>query len=345
MPKKKSDLDSQTRRNLLKRILRMAPEGGLTISEIFERFEKNNQGEASRKTIERDLDDHLCINGGAYIFNEGDGIKQYAISPDYSESIELTIEENHLQIINLALALLSKLGPKGLSNLVTETENALLETLPKNLKEDFEKNKELQLIAPSLAGKAVVQNGEIIPSILAALRKGKMIECEYFSKGRGALETRELGPAFLELFGGAPYLLAEDPDDDNKLKRFKLSRMGKVKILDKPYTAPEKEECAKHLDSFAGVGGEETEIFQIEIEGNIKLYEHFLEIELHPSQKIIKINEEKCLVQFEMPESYPFYRYIAGLGGWITHIEPKEVMWQVRAIWRKGAESMGILQK
>lgn len=339
----KFSASTQTRRNFIVRLLKNAPEGGLTNTEIYKRvLEEFGENEASRKTIDRDLKDYLSIHSGVYVVDEKAGTKRYEISPDYAETLEITINEEHLQAINLALGLLSKLGPKGLSHIVTDAENALVATLPKDLKRDFENFKEMQLIAPSLAGKAIVENAEIIPLILTALRKKKMIECEYFSKGRGALEMREIGPAFLELFGGSPYLLAEDPSDKNKLKRFKLSRMGKVKILNQRYTSPEKEDCAKHLDSFAGVGGLETEVFNVQIKGNVKLYEHFLEIQLHPSQKLTLVSKDECLLEFMIPESYPFYRYLAGLGGWITSIEPRDVMWQVRAIWRKGVESMGM---
>ena len=343
MPKKSSSISVQTRRNFIVHYLKNAPSGGYSVTEIHEAFINHHADKIDRKTIERDLDNHLCLYQGVYLVDENSPTKMYAISKDYVENMEVTINEENLQIINLALGLLAKLGPKEITGMVADVENALLETLPKELKNDFEKFKELQSISPSNAGKAIVKNGDILKPILTALRKGRTIECEYFSKGRGAIETREIGPAFIELFGGEPYLLAEDPTEDHKIKRFKLSRMGKVKVLDTPCTGPDKCDCAAVINSYGGVGGADNEIFNITINGNEKLAEHFEEIELHPSQKLTKHEDGSCTVEFKMPESYPFYRYMAGLGKWITRIEPIDVMRQVRAIWRDGAKNMGLV--
>ena len=110
MPKKFSDISTQTRRNLIKRILKQAPQGGLTITEIFEIFSKEHGHETTRKTVERDLD-YLSESQGVYVVDEKATVKCFAISEDYAEELEITITEEHLQIINLALGLLSKLGP------------------------------------------------------------------------------------------------------------------------------------------------------------------------------------------------------------------------------------------
>jgi len=254
---------------------------------------------------------------------------------------EFSLNENQLQILNVAMGLLNKLAPSCLQEVIKETEMAITKSLPGPIQNNFEKFVELQKESSSFSEKAIVDK-ETMKAILSALRQGRYIECDYFSKARGAIETRELGPAYVELFEGAPYLLAEDPDDENKLKRFKLSRMEKVSVLTRNYKSPGKEICLESLDSMNAMENEENEIFKIEIEGNKKLYEHFREVELHSSQKLTKINEDKCLLQFEMPESYAFFRYMAGFGGWISHIEPKDVMWQIRAIWRKGTENMGL---
>lgn len=342
MPRKNSDLSTQTRRNLIKRILKQAPEDGYSVTEIYEIFTKEPDQQTSRKTVERDIE-YLSQDHGVYVINEEASTKHYAISEDYAENLEITVSEEHLQIINLALGLLSKLGPASLSRIAADTENALVETLPTELKNDFENFKTLQSIQSSLAGKAILENDKDLGTVLLALRKGRMIEGDYFSKHRGVTERRELGPIFIELFGGAPYLLAEDPDDkENPIKRFKLSRLSDTKILSTRYTPPEKEECEHYLNSFAGVGGEKNEITKIQITGNRKLAEHFEEFELHPSQSVTKLSEEEYLLEFEMPLSYPFFRYMAGFGGYISHIEPIEAMRQIRAIWRKGAESMGL---
>ncbi len=343
MPKKSSRINIQTRRNFIIHYLRHAPSEGFGVTEIHEAFVKKYDDKIDRKTIERDLDDHLCLNHGVYIVDEKSPTKKYTISSDYAENMEVTINEENLQVINLALGLLSKLGPRELSSMVADVENALLETLPDELKEDFENFKELQSISPSNAGKAIVKNGQILKPILTALRKGRTIECEYFSKGRGAIETREIAPVFIELFGGEPYLLAEDPTEDYKIKRFKLTRMDKVKILDHKCTGPEKENCTALLNSYAGVGGEGTQIFDVVVNGNEQLLEHFEGIELHPTQKVTKHADGSCTIEFKMPESYPFYRYLAGLGKWITRIEPIDVMRQVRAIWKDGAKNMGLI--
>lgn len=339
---KRKELTPEARRNFIRQILFNAPEEGLTTTEIHKRLCDSYGETAVRKTTERAID-HLSETDAVYQMNAENGINRFAIKKSYSKKFEFTINEEQLQIMALALGLLQHLGPNALSLMAKETESVFLESLPDELKKDFEVIKGLQSISSSIAGKSIVEKGENIPIILAALRKGRMIECEYYSKGRGALEARELGPAFIELFGGSPYLLAEDPHDENKLKRFKLSRMDKVKILETRYTAPEKDECLRHLNSFEGVGGNESEIFNIVIKGTEKLAEHFEEFQLHPSQILTKHADTSCTLEFRMPESFPFYRYMAGFGGWITEIEPKEVMWQIRAIWRKGTESMGFI--
>ena len=342
MPKKFSDISTQTRRNLIKRILKQAPQGGLTITEIFEIFSKEHGHETTRKTVERDLD-YLSESQGVYVVDEKATVKCFAISEDYAEELEITITEEHLQIINLALGLLSKLGPVALSRLVSDTENSLVETLPEELKKDFENFKSLQAIQSSTAGKAILKDGDDLKNVLLALRKGKMIRGEYFSKHRGVSEERDLGPIFMELFGGSPYLLAEDiHDPENPIKRFKLSRLSDVSVEKKPYTPPEKSDCERFLSSFAGVGGDEAKIEHIQIWGSPKMAEHFEEIELHPSQKLTKLSEDEYLLEFRMPLAYHFIRYMAGFGGEIYQMDPSELFFKVRKIWTKGLESFGM---
>lgn len=342
MPKKYSDISAQARRNLIKRIIKQAPHGGFTITEIFDIFSKEHGHDASRKTIERDIE-YLAQDQGVYLTNEEEATKRYAISPDYAEQIEITISEEHLQILNLALGLLGKLGPQALSRIVSETENALVETLPEDQKQDFENFKTLQAIQSSTAGKAILKEGEDLKNVLLALRKGKMIKGQYFSKHRGVIEERDLGPIFIELFGGSPYLLAEDiHDEENPIKRFKLSRLSEVSIEKVPYTPPDKSECERFLNSFAGVGGNEMAIEHIQIWGSPKMAEHFEEIELHPSQKLSKVSEEEHLLEFKMPLSYHLVRYFAGFGGEIHQIEPSELYFKVRKIWMKGVEVFGM---
>lgn len=343
MPIKFSDISTQSRRNLIKRILKQAPDDGLSITEIHEIYSKEHGHDSSRKTIERDIE-FLSKDNGVYVVDENAATKLYAIAPDYAEELEITITEEHLQILNLSLGLLGKLGPKALTRIVADTENALVETLPKELKKDFENFKSLQTIQASLAGKAILEESQDLTNVLLALRKGRMIEGEYFSKHRGMIEKRKLGPIFIELFGGSPYLLAEDPEDkETPIKRFKLSRLKKTEILKEKYTPPERHECEPYFNSFAGVGGASTEEVDIKVWGTTKLADYFSEIELHPSQKLTPLEDGRFLLEFKMPLAYHFIRCLAGFGGEITYMEPTELKYKVRAIWKKGAEACGMI--
>lgn len=367
MPKKQSSLSAHNRRNILKKILRHATDEGFSSKEIFDLFTAQTNEIVDQRTIVRDLE-YLSTHDGAYVIDEKVTPKKYIISKDYVDNISISISEENLQIINLALGLLNFLGPKSLTNLISSTENAIVNSLPKNLQKEFLQFKSLQSVGPSNAGKAVHDNENDLKNVLFALRKGRMIEGIYDSKHSGTKLNRKFGPIMIVLFGGAPYLLVEDySDKESPFKRIKLSRFTNTKVLDERYTAPENgQEIDYKLfnNSFAGVGGDKDTIEHIKIYGNEKLFEHFESFILHPSQKLTilhnsvdnKINNEsdntnnktqnfKCLLEFNMPISYPFVRYLAGLGGMINKIEPIIIRRYVRSIWKNGAEAFGLIVK
>lgn len=353
MPKR--EITKQQRMNIVHRILRLAPEEGFSSKDVLDRYLAQGNEEVDIRTIKRDLLE-LCHQGMVLITSQDDDVdevkgdntqKRFAIDEYANEDLVLKINEGNLQTLLLALSLLKKLGPKGIEKKVVDTENVICSCLTEDLQKKANEIQEMQAIQASGPGKDLSPNDEDIHNVMLALRKKRIIEGIYDSKNSGK-RKREFGPISLELFGGTPYVIVEDfaeENQDERYKRIKVSRFTETKVLkNKNYTAPERSKLEEFFkSSFAGVGGKNSQIQHIVIKGNEKLAEHFSGIELHPSQKLTVISDNECEVTFDMAESYPFYRYVAGLGKWITRIEPIDVMRQVRAIWRDGAKNMGLV--
>ncbi len=329
------EVSSQSRRNLIKRLLKMAPSDGHTISEIYNLIINTHEIKCDRKTIERDIKQN--IEGVIQVNENKQGTARYALDQNWHDNFEINISEKNLQVISLAMGLLRQQAPNQLSSLIVDAENALFQHLPKDLQQKFEQFKELQSVQSSLAGKAVLKNDNLLEPILKALRTGYAIEVDYYSKHRDCEERREIGPVFLELFAGTPYLLAQDLRmKEETLKRFKLSRMKNIKILDQRYIGPDKEKCIPYLNSFSGVGGTNNSVMEVIINGDDMFGEYFSEIEIHPSQQLTKIKDNNWELKLSLPLAYYFIRYIAGFGEHIHSMYPSELFFKVKAIWKYG---------
>ena len=325
------------REHRLKELIRQRT-NGITLTEIEEHFNRHAiEFSGGRRTIQRTLD--RMVEKGIL---KADGIRplRYIMIPGQDRPHNLSLDDEGLQIVNLALSLLENLGPKSLEGIIGKTYEALEDNLKGTVKGKFSEYRGLQKVRASHLGKSVHTHEGDMKEILYALRERKVLQGVYKSKNSKTNDLRTLGIIDLTFFGGSPYLLAEDLNQETPTREpqwFKIARFveGTIKTDKKKYSPPKIDEvCEKFQNSYSGASPKK--VFPIRFLGDDFLGEHFSEFILHPSQKLSRTEDGLWLLEFETYDSPYFYRYMSGFGGHIIDIESDRIREELERIWRKG---------
>lgn len=338
MPVKHSDLQKSERHHLLYGILksRTNEDNALTVTEVYEVLSQDVQ--VDRKTVARDLEE---MSGPYKLLETEDKPRRYYVSPDFTPDYDLSFNEEELQSLILSLENLSHVAPLGMDKMISGVRSKILSKLPKSLAEDFARFQEKLVVTDSIIGMEQGEDANSIKLILKALRAGLAIKVKNFSPYKKEKpKARVIYPLLLNLTGGIFYLIASDPEDNLKIKRFRLSRLKDVDVLSEKIKN-KSSSALKHLDfSFGGYGtGDETLIeYKIKCSGELALF--FRERKFNHSQKLKDLKNGECEVSFKSRSSREITRLLAGFGEELISVSPKEIQDQIQQIWRSGLKKI-----
>ncbi|GEM_PF-1294982 len=338
MPIKNSDLQKSERHHLLYGILksRTSEDNALTVTEIFEILSK--EVSVDRKTVGRDLEE---MSGPYKLLETEEKPRRYYVSSDFSPDYDLSFNEDELQALILSLENLRHVAPIGIEKIISGVRSKILSKLPKTLAEDFARFQEKLVVTDSVTGMEKGDDAESSKLILEALRSEKAIEVKNFSPYKKERpQSRVIYPLLLNLTGGVFYLIASDPSDKLKIKRFRLSRLKDVKILSEKIKI-KSNTALKSLDfSFGGYGtGDEPLVdYKIICSGQLSLF--FRERVFNKTQKIKNLSENQIEVSFKSRSSDEIIRLLAGFGSDLHSVSPSIIQDQILSVWRSGLKKI-----
>ncbi len=172
---------------------------------------------------------------------------------------------------------------------------------------------------------------DVLGRISTALRERRRIRFQYRKPSSRAPELREVEPLSIFEWDGMPYLQARDPKDPtHPFKRFALSRMSNVRVLEERFVSPPLTRIPTSLGAFTG------EPFRAVVRAEPHLASYVLERRWHREQKNRVLADGA--VEFGLPfvDFEDAARWILGRGPGFVPVAPEPL---VRS-WRRMVASL-----
>ena len=349
MTRSKDGIAAQDRRNAVLQYLkfRRDPEAAVTIETLRDYLNRKHGWSFSWKSYSRDLTSE--IKG---LSATSDRPARYFLPRDYNPQFLLNIADQDVQMLAMALAHLRGTAPATLGPLVSLCETSLMSRLPDDLAKEFERFNSQLMVQYSLSGKPRAKVDQILRELLIAFRNGVTFQCKYDSQNLARTQSekeklRTFGPICFEVSDSRLSIIAEDRDEvlkkkdgSNRYKRLIVTRMKDVAVTLDRYQAPPKSAIAAWENSFAGVGGNNDKPVPVLIEGDAQLGRYFSEREIHPSQKVTQLSEDRYRVEFKMPLSRPLLRLLGGFSGSLSQVKPQSLKTSLISIWSRGLQAL-----
>ena len=172
---------------------------------------------------------------------------------------------------------------------------------------------------------------KLLGPLARALKERRSIRFLYRKPSEKDSSPREVDPLELFEWNGMPYLQARDPrSPERPFKRYALSRMDRLEILDRTFRVPPRKQIPSCLGAFCG------EVFDAVVVADPEHAPYVRERRWHPSQKSREL--PRGAVEFKLPfgDFGEAARWILGQGPGFKPIAPKGLVddWrrQVRAL-------------
>lgn len=181
---------------------------------------------------------------------------------------------------------------------------------------------------PRLTGRFSTQ---LLGPLARALRERRVVRFSYRKPSDRTGKTREAHPLELFEWDGMPYLQARDPSDLLfPFKRFALSRMDRLEVLDDTFRPPPKRQIPSCLGAFCGT------VFEATIRADAAHAPFVRERQWHPRQR-----NRECpdgAVEFSLPFGDPdeASRWILGRGPGFRPVAPERLV----EAWKKAVREL-----
>ena len=158
---------------------------------------------------------------------------------------------------------------------------------------------------------------KLLGPLARALKERRSIRFQYRKPSEQDFSPREVDPLELFEWNGMPYLQARDPNSPRQpFKRYALSRMDRLEVLDHTFRAPPRRQIPSCLGAFCG------EVFDAVVVADPDHAPYVRERRWHPSQKTRELH--RGAVEFKLPfgDFGEAARWILGQGPGFAPIGP-----------------------
>lgn len=178
---------------------------------------------------------------------------------------------------------------------------------------------------------------ELIPEILDAIHRKKIIKLEYQRFGDYKSKTHILEPVLLKEDKKMWYILGLNSKHKN-LTTYALDRIIKLKITNESFI-PQKFISKDYFKYSFGITVSELEPIEVQISFSPKQANYLKTLSIHPTQKILEDNSSSFIVSVKVKPSYEFYSKILSYGSDATIISPSEIREQFATIFTKAFDN------
>lgn len=181
---------------------------------------------------------------------------------------------------------------------------------------------------PRLTGKFATQ---MLGPLARALRERRVVRFSYRKPSESSGKTRLAHPLELFEWDGMPYLQARDPDDLlSPIKRFALSRIDRLEVLEETFKSPPKRQIPSCLGAFCAT------VFDATIRADPPHAPYVRERQWHPKQKT-RENADGS-IEFTLPfgDYGEASRWILGRGPGFRPLAPERLV----EAWKKAIREL-----
>lgn len=164
---------------------------------------------------------------------------------------------------------------------------------------------------------------EHLNDLLQATQKRKQIQFRYKKFNDKKTEIRTLEPYLLKEFRKRWYVFGFDVEK-KQMRTFGLDRISLLQITSKKFQYPQKINPKKHFENSFGImdpGDNKPETVLLEFKNGQGDY--IRTMPLHSSQKIIKENNDKMLIELTLIPNFDFIMELLFYGDDVKVLEPK----------------------
>jgi predicted DNA-binding transcriptional regulator YafY len=332
-------MSKSRRQDLIFQVLKGREQASALSAMDIEKALQNEDIEVDLRTIRRDLDELTKTHG---LSSTESRPERYYPAKDYDLKYELHLNENTLQVLLIALNNLKFTSHDYFRSFAAEAETAIFDSLSMEVVKGLRESKSKYYFDFSTSGKPISNNVKDFEKVMVAIRENKVITCNNDSPYKDEAynqKRRRFAPYMFILTSGIPYLIVED-QDDQKFKKLRATRISNVR-LSKSSFEPKEIKDEFHLQSLiGGWGGINDDSIEIEVECDNFMATYFKERNIHQSQKVTQLEEDKYSLYLKCSPSYEIVRLIASYGGHISKIKPDTIKDQVLKAWKDGLKDL-----
>jgi predicted DNA-binding transcriptional regulator YafY len=164
-------------------------------------------------------------------------------------------------------------------------------------------------------------NADVLGAIDEALETSMQLSVSYQGKADAVATDRILEPYGL-LFGVREYLLARDPDKDDRLRSFRLDRIAAIAVTDHPFQKDPDFDLQAHAAKAFGSYYSEEEYGPVAWRFSPEAAKVAREFEFHPDQRIEYIDDGGMIVRFCASGWLEMAWHLYKWGDGVTVLEP-----------------------
>ena len=162
---------------------------------------------------------------------------------------------------------------------------------------------------------------DILAAIEEALDTSMQLLVSYQGKADEVAADRTLEPYGL-LFGVREYLLARDPDKDERLRSFRLDRIADIAVTDHPFQKDPEFDLQTHAAKAFGSYYSEEEYGPVAWRFSPEAAKVAREFEFHPDQRVEETDDGGMIVRFSASGWLEMAWHLYKWGDGVTVLEP-----------------------
>jgi predicted DNA-binding transcriptional regulator YafY len=164
-------------------------------------------------------------------------------------------------------------------------------------------------------------NAEVLTAIEKALDSSMQLSVSYQGKADEVAADRTLEPYGL-LFGVREYLLARDPEKDDRLRSFRLDRIAAIAVTDHPFRKDPDFDLQAYAAKAFGSYYSEEEYGPVAWRFSPEAAKVAREFEFHPDQRIEDTDDGGMIVRFSAGGWLEMAWHLYKWGDGVTVLEP-----------------------
>ncbi|WP_420587972.1 helix-turn-helix transcriptional regulator [Marivita sp.] len=164
-------------------------------------------------------------------------------------------------------------------------------------------------------------NPDVLAAIEDALETSMQLLVSYQGKEDAVATDRTLDPYGL-LFGIREYLIARDPEKDNRLRSFRLDRIAAIAVTDHPFQKDPEVDLQAHAAKAFGSYYSEEEYGPVAWRFSPEAAKVAREFEFHPDQRIEDTDDGGMIVRFSASGWLEMAWHLYKWGDGVTVLEP-----------------------